>query len=965
MDIKYTAVDTSILDSTRYNPQDVKIAGDFTVFSFFNPKTDFVQAEYLVGGSTLSKDFDYKNYNILFDSEFKVDTGASRIRLNPEKDVALLEYNVPQIDVNYGFYRNLYDIKNKFQKLFIDSISEDRTEIRLITFDLTDQEIRTVSEQIQTRLEAESNFSDFLLLVDDHSVELLAVNITTQEVEGGISVVVKLYQPLPSNITFSAELQIVEEVSDRKTFSVLLETVIQEPTFKKIAGPNFRLSNNFEVDTGTEYLAGVDLLDINTYSTDVLEIISRTSDKSATLGIDHGDYSNFVHFSSASERLRNFVYKIQLIEQYKDSLNLLPITGASVDSRRHFEANIQNIAKNFDHYEKILYFESESYSWPKQTDYKPYELYSSTSSIAVEWFSSQIDEAEQYDNTNYNKLTNTLPQYIKEDSDNQGLISFVDMLGQHFDNIKIYADAVSKKYDTDNRINRGISKNLLEPILENFGVKLYTNSNKTSENLFKYFITTDSELNSEVINEVYNIGDDDYSEEYYRQDIYKRLYHNLPILLKTKGTERSIKVLMSTFGIPSNRFQIKTYGGTNSKDTPYFGLELPNMSGSLNKIRLDATGSIEGTVLVSNTSIQKRQQDYQTDLHVIEVGPSPTDNINRYILENITLDFNIDQYIGDPRGFKSSQLNNIKFQILGQLDRYDLKDFVRLIRFYDNTFFRMVRDFLPGRDVVDSGIIIKSHILEHNLVNDFSVQITNQTLEGEVTTAFISGSDAGSFGAKSDYITSYVESIQAPDGFTIKPIIQNGYTLVGRHDGETPRYTGEFSGSAFKAAEKELNIDNEFKKPKFYDSFYNISPILDLSRIPIIINWEVFTGFGGNDFVDANIRIFVNGENTPSVENFGFGTGNLSVLRGDSIEVEYFYRSTISGGGTNTDLVNPRVELLVDGALIDSISVVGDIDVSDTFTFTINVNTNILVRGVGDVPAVCTPLEGTVVYKSA
>jgi hypothetical protein len=71
--------------------------------------------------------------------------------------------------------------------------------------------------------------------------------------------------------------------------------------------------------------------------------------------------------------------------------------------------------------------------------------------------------------------------------------------------------------------------------------------------------------------------------------------------------------------------------------------------------------------------------------------------------------------------FKHNPSAKVKEDILGSLDRYDIKDFVRLIRFYDNTFFRMVRDLTPGRDVTDSGIIIKPHILEHNIVKDFSL----------------------------------------------------------------------------------------------------------------------------------------------------------------------------------------------------------------------------------------------------
>ena len=77
--------------------------------------------------------------------------------------------------------------------------------------------------------------------------------------------------------------------------------------------------------------------------------------------------------------------------------------------------------------------------------------------------------------------------------------------------------------------------------------------------------------------------------------------------------------------------------------------------------------------------------------------------------------FDIDDYIGDPRGYptnKYTALYNYAETIFENVDAYDVKDFVRLIKFFDNVLFRMVRDFTPARNVTDAGIIIKPHLLE-------------------------------------------------------------------------------------------------------------------------------------------------------------------------------------------------------------------------------------------------------------
>ena len=61
------------------------------------------------------------------------------------------------------------------------------------------------------------------------------------------------------------------------------------------------------------------------------------------------------------------------------------------------------------------------------------------------------------------------------------------MIGQHFDNLWIYAKGVSDKYNADNRLDFGVSRDLVAEVLKNFGVKLYT-SNKSIEDLLSFFV---------------------------------------------------------------------------------------------------------------------------------------------------------------------------------------------------------------------------------------------------------------------------------------------------------------------------------------------------------------------------------------------------------------------------------------------------------------------------------------------
>ena len=51
------------------------------------------------------------------------------------------------------------------------------------------------------------------------------------------------------------------------------------------------------------------------------------------------------------------------------------------------------------------------------------------------------------------------------------------------------------------------------------------------------------------------------SNEEITTEVWRRIVNNLPYLLKTKGTARSIKALMSCYGIPQTLLSIREYGG--------------------------------------------------------------------------------------------------------------------------------------------------------------------------------------------------------------------------------------------------------------------------------------------------------------------------------------------------------------------------------------------------------------------
>ena len=119
------------------------------------------------------------------------------------------------------------------------------------------------------------------------------------------------------------------------------------------------------------------------------------------------------------------------------------------------------------------------------------------------------------------------------------------------------------------------------------------------------------------------------------------------------------------------------------------------------------------------TQATEASASYTENINYLEVAFSPQNEINDDIVSQLGY-FNIGDYIGDPRQRSSSleyypELNNLSEDYFEKyIKNYDLVDFVRLIKFFDNSLFKMIKDFVPARTSLASGIVIKQHLLERN-----------------------------------------------------------------------------------------------------------------------------------------------------------------------------------------------------------------------------------------------------------
>ena len=274
------------------------------------------------------------------------------------------------------------------------------------------------------------------------------------------SIILKLYSPLPTNINENSTFWITKLLTNPLVETVVLneQNLLKCPPIK---GPNFDIDVDFVKGKSTNYESLDDLI-LNASPSASTNLISKYLSGSLMdvedLNIEYISgstykWENFVHFSSAKERVDNFVYKVQLIEVYENLVQSAQTASWNSSLASQQEQQKQTIKKEqliqgFDGFEKFLYTPSSyttsgsnSITWP----YSGSVRLNSSDTINVQpWYNNIIELAENYDKENSNWIQNNIPQYIINNTENSSLLLFFSMIGQHFDNIYFHTKSIEK-----------------------------------------------------------------------------------------------------------------------------------------------------------------------------------------------------------------------------------------------------------------------------------------------------------------------------------------------------------------------------------------------------------------------------------------------------------------------------------------------------------------------------------------
>lgn len=503
------------------------------------------------------------------------------VTLSPELDLSDLGYISGKYTINYRFLRN-YLGSGDAHKLQIQEISANRLEIRVVPafssqFDNSDYLAMFESGFFQL---PKSQVLPNLFLNRDANTSLRVFDYVQDKFTFSVtpySIIFKLNAPATTDIVVGDFLWLNQQVSDTISDSITIVPPKLKNNGIRIAGPNFDVLAKQHNNASTQFKSWDDLLTTNTQtSLDIAnKLLSGSLLEGIPLNIDYRSFENYNNFGSATERLMNLKYKVQLLEGYNGRIQALTtdldgLPDSSTTGSVYVLINVADakakrdaLIGTFDGYENYVYYQSSSFvsnsygefyptTWPKSNSTKPYTNYSYTASQFDDWYDGIITSASLFDQNNDNSLYKILPAHIAEDDNNQGFLLFANMIGHYFDLTYSYIKQISLTHNRDQSLLDGFSKDLVYHVSKNLGID-FENGNSL-EDLWSYTLGANA---TGSLTSIYGTSAEDKTKE-----TWKRIINNLPYLLKTKGTERGVRALINCFGIPQTILRVREYGGS-------------------------------------------------------------------------------------------------------------------------------------------------------------------------------------------------------------------------------------------------------------------------------------------------------------------------------------------------------------------------------------------------------------------
>lgn len=360
-----------------------------------------------------------------------------------------------------------------------------------------------------------------------------------------LTLIIKLGSELPIDITEKQECWVSNFGMTPWVFTAFLQNPVQFPTLK-IGPPNFGTPAQFINKQNVNKMYSSKDLSLQDDTENSIFVNKQLS----LLSTDFSDFKHFVVFSSATARVN--VFKNKAISYYTLSGSLSAVNTAYFNSlssstpyayyaseKTTLQGQINELVQSFDAYESYL-FNNGKYV------YSP----ASSSFINRLFVEGNDDSASVYDKYNRDSLISNTPDFVRDNSNNQDYLTFLAMVGHHFDNIYTYISALPLERSVRNQVSSSLPTSTLKELLYSFGWQV--------DDIINGLDIDDVYLNS-LNGPTYNV----LSAQDRLRMIWNRILVTLPGIFKHKGTEACVQFLMACYGLPTSLLSIREYGGTD------------------------------------------------------------------------------------------------------------------------------------------------------------------------------------------------------------------------------------------------------------------------------------------------------------------------------------------------------------------------------------------------------------------
>ena len=277
---------------------------------------------------------------------------------------------------------------------------------------------------------------------------------------------------------------------------------------------------------------------------------------------------------------------------------------------------------------KKLPLNTESFEFlSNRTYYRPMSIPENMSdfskTLGYIWYSEKAKEAESYDKYNDNSFINNTPEFITRDEENSDYFEFLSFVGHQFDLIHLYVEGIGNLKRPLNNPTKGVPNEMVSHMLGYFGGN-FEGYDEGEINSLAQTVKTEEELN--------------FIKKFKQKKhlVWRRILNNLPYILKTVGTEKSVRAMFRCYGVPDYLFKIREFGGieynTETSDKVLYTFDSfdYHLKFTLENqyIELDwKTENYQSKCIEFKFSLDENKCDLTSNVELVSSSKNPTDQL--------------------------------------------------------------------------------------------------------------------------------------------------------------------------------------------------------------------------------------------------------------------------------------------------------------------------------------------------